>query len=66
MRTPGKVLAFRLPGMVADITLLGPATVRDNATCVKGTLPTTGIPQVIVNGTVVLRNARLAPAALQG
>ena len=46
-------------GMVADITLLDPATVRDNATYVAGTLPTTGIPYVIVNGTVVVRDSKV-------
>ena len=44
-------------GMVADITVLDPATVRDNATYARGTLPTTGIPFVIVNGTVVVRDS---------
>jgi len=46
-------------GMVADITILDPATVRDNATYAQGTLPTTGIPYVIVNGTVVVRNSEV-------
>lgn len=44
-------------GMVADITILDPKTVRDNATYAKGTLPTTGIPYVIVNGTVVVKES---------
>jgi len=52
--------------MVADITLLDPATVRDNATYVTGTLPTTGIPYVIVNGTVVVNNSRLVPGVNPG
>lgn len=46
-------------GMVADITILDPRTVRDNSTYAQGTLPTTGIPFVIVNGTVVVRNSRV-------
>jgi N-acyl-D-aspartate/D-glutamate deacylase len=46
-------------GMVADITLLDPATVKDNATYAQGTLPTTGIPYVIVNGTVVVRDSKV-------
>jgi cytosine/adenosine deaminase-related metal-dependent hydrolase len=46
-------------GMVADITILDPNTVRDNSTYAKGTLPTTGIPFVIVNGTVVVRDSRV-------
>lgn len=44
-------------GMVADITILDPETVKDNATYLKGTLPTTGIPYVIVNGTVVVKDS---------
>ena len=46
-------------GMVADITILDPKTVKDNATYAKGTLPTTGIPFVIVNGTVVVRDSKV-------
>lgn len=46
-------------GMIADITILDPDTVRDNATYAKGTLPTTGIPYVIVNGTVVVKDSQV-------
>jgi cytosine/adenosine deaminase-related metal-dependent hydrolase len=46
-------------GMVADITILDPKTVRDNATYAKGTLPTTGIPYVIVNGTIVVKDSNV-------
>jgi len=46
-------------GMVADITLIDPRTVKDNATYAKGTLPTTGIPYVIVNGTIVVKNSKV-------
>jgi hypothetical protein len=46
-------------GMVADITVLDPASVTDNATYEQGTLPTTGIPHVIVNGTVVVRDSKV-------
>jgi len=46
-------------GMVADITILDPKTVRDNATYAKGTLPTTGIPYVIVSGTMVVKNSEV-------
>jgi dihydroorotase-like cyclic amidohydrolase len=44
-------------GMVADITIFNPQTVRDNATYAEGTKPTTGIPYVIVNGTVVVKDS---------
>ena len=46
-------------GMVADITILDPATVRENSTYAEGTKPSTGIPYVIVNGTVVVRNSKV-------
>ncbi len=41
-------------GMVADITVFDPGTVTDNATYAQGNLPSSGIPFVIVNGTVVV------------
>ena len=44
-------------GMVADITIFDPKTVTDKATYVKGTLPSEGIPYVVVNGTVVVENS---------
>jgi hypothetical protein len=44
-------------GMVADITIFDPKTVTDNATYAKGTLPSTGIPHVIVNGIVVMKDS---------
>ena len=43
-------------GMVADITMFDPETVRDNSTYAKGTLPSTGIQHVIVNGTLVMKD----------
>ncbi len=43
-------------GMVADITMFDPETVRDNSTYAKGTLPSTGIKHVIVNGTIVMKD----------
>ncbi|NIP26480.1 MAG: hydrolase, partial [Phycisphaerae bacterium] len=39
-------------GMVADITIFNPQTVTDNSTYAKGTLPSTGILHVIVNGII--------------
>lgn len=44
-------------GMVADITIFDPEKVTDNATFEKGTLPSTGIPHMIVNGTVVMKDS---------
>jgi len=46
-------------GMIADITIIDPQTVTDNATYAKGTLPTTGIPYVIVNGTIVVKDSKV-------
>lgn len=46
-------------GMVADITIFDPETVTDNSTYAEGTLPTTGIPFVIVNGTIVVRDSEV-------
>jgi len=43
-------------GMVADITMFDPETVRDNATYEKGTIPSTGILHVIVNGVIVMKD----------
>jgi len=44
-------------GMVADITMFDPETVTDNSTFAKGTLPSTGIPHVIVNGIIVMKDS---------
>lgn len=44
-------------GMVADITIFNPKTVTDNATYKKGTLPSTGIPYVVVNGILVMKDS---------
>ncbi|MEO9902355.1 hypothetical protein [Nisaea sp.] len=46
-------------GMVADITIFNPATVTDTATYVQGALPSEGIPYVIVNGTIVVKEAEV-------
>jgi hypothetical protein len=43
-------------GMVADITIFDPQTVTDNATYAKGTLPSSGILHVLVNGTIVMKD----------
>ena len=46
-------------GMVADITIFDPEKVTDNATYEKGTLPSTGIPYVVVNGTIVVKDSEV-------
>ena len=46
-------------GMVADVVVLDPNEVVDNATYSQGTLPTTGIPFVLVNGKTVVREGKV-------
>lgn len=46
-------------GMIADITIFDPKTVTDNATYSEGTLPSTGIPYVLVNGVVVVDDLKV-------
>ena len=54
--------------MIADITVFDPETVTDNADYVAGTngLPSTGIPYVLVNGVVVVRDSRVRDDAKPG
>jgi hypothetical protein len=44
---------------MADITIFDPAAVRAQSTYEHGALPSTGIPCVIVNGTVVVRDSKV-------
>lgn len=44
-------------GMVADITIFNPETVRDNSTFANGAKPSTGIPHVLVNGIIVMKDS---------
>ncbi len=48
-------------GMVADITIFDPQTVTDNADYKAGTngLPSTGIPYVLVSGTIMVKDSRV-------
>jgi N-acyl-D-aspartate/D-glutamate deacylase len=48
-------------GMVADITIFDPETVTDNADYTVGTNgnPSTGIPYVLVNGVIVVRDSEV-------
>ena len=48
-------------GMIADIAIFDPETVTDNATYEPGKngLPSTGIPWVLVNGTIVVEDSRV-------
>ena len=51
-------------GKIADLTLFDPKTVKANASYKTGEngLPPTGIPYVIVHGTVVVENGQVLPA----
>ena len=46
-------------GMDADIVVFNPDTVRDNSTYEPGmgAIPSTGIPYVLVNGTVIVKDS---------
>jgi N-acyl-D-aspartate/D-glutamate deacylase len=46
-------------GKDADLTVFDPDTVTDNSTMAKGGLPSTGIPYVVVNGTVVVKDSEV-------
>ena len=48
-------------GMVADITIFSPENVKDNATYAKGATPSTGIPYVLVNGVIVVKDSKCMP-----
>ena len=54
------------PGSDADIVVLDPHTVSDQATYTASTRPSTGIRHVLVNGTPVVRDREIVPDALPG
>jgi N-acyl-D-aspartate/D-glutamate deacylase len=53
-------------GADADITIFDPATVTDNSTMKANALPTTGIPYVLVNGTVVVKDSQVLKGVYPG
>ena len=55
-------------GMVADITLFNPKTVRDNADYGPGknALPPDGIPYVLVNGVITVKDGKIVKSAHAG
>jgi N-acyl-D-aspartate/D-glutamate deacylase len=53
-------------GKDADITIFDPETVQDNATMKDGGLASTGIPYVLVNGTVVVRDSEMVDNVFPG
>jgi N-acyl-D-glutamate deacylase len=50
-------------GKVADITIFDPKTITDNSGFKVGQhgTPTTGIPYVVVNGTIVVKDSQVLP-----
>ncbi len=53
-------------GADADITIFDPETVKDNSTTKQAGLPSTGIPYVIVNGTVVVKDSKVLKGVYPG
>jgi N-acyl-D-glutamate deacylase len=53
-------------GADADITLFDPETVTQNATPANGGLPSTGIPYVVVNGTIVVKDSKVLKDVFPG
>jgi hypothetical protein len=53
-------------GKDADIAIFDPKTVQENATMKDGGLPSTGIPYVLVNGTVVVRDSETVDNVFPG
>jgi len=55
-------------GMVADITIFNPETVTDNGTYLVGEngRPSTGIPYVLVNGVVMVRDSEVVEGVYPG
>jgi hypothetical protein len=53
-------------GKDADITIFDPKTVTDNSTMKDGGLPSTGIPYVVVNGTVVVKDSEVLKGVFPG
>ncbi|MFW2374104.1 MAG: amidohydrolase family protein [Gammaproteobacteria bacterium] len=53
-------------GADADITIFDPKTVTDNSTMKDGGLPSTGIPYVVVNGTIVVKDSKVIKGVYPG
>ena len=55
-------------GADADITIFDPKTVTDNSSLKKGqnALPSTGIPYVVVNGTVMVKDSKVMKGVFPG
>ncbi len=53
-------------GADADLTIFDPDTVKDNATPSAGGLPSTGIPYVVVMGTIVVKDSKVLKGVFPG
>ena len=53
-------------GKDADITIFNPDEVKDNATPQAGGMPSTGIPYVVVNGTIVVKDSKVLKGVYPG
>ncbi len=53
-------------GMVADIVVFHPEQFTDNATYQNGSIPSTGMKAVLVNGTVVVEDDAIKPNVFPG
>lgn len=53
-------------GRDADITVYDPATITDNSTMTDGALASTGIPYVLVNGQVLVRDGKAIDGVFAG
>jgi hypothetical protein len=53
-------------GADADLTVFDPETVVDNSTQKDGGLPSTGIPYVVVNGTIVVADSKVVDDVFPG
>jgi len=64
MKTRGRLQ----PGAIADITLIDFNKVQDNSDWKEGmnSLPSTGIPYVIVNGTIVVKDSKVLKGVYPG
>ncbi len=63
-----KVRGRMQEGMVADITIFNPETASDNAeyTVGKNGLPSTGIPYVLVNGQIIVKDSKFQEGLYPG
>jgi N-acyl-D-glutamate deacylase len=53
-------------GADADITIFNPDTVKQVATPANGGLPSEGIPYVVVNGTIVVKDSKVLKGVFPG